>query len=128
VETAERNKALRETLKQVLRLTKGWDIARDHVRRAVETDVQLRVYHPDGRTEVGLVFKCGSFNVIDINRPVGEPSRGGPVCRRRGCGGVEAAALRQGGAAQAVQLPHGLRHLLPALSSPISSDSAGQFG
>jgi hypothetical protein len=71
VETAERNKALRETLKQVLRLTKGWDIARDHVRRAVETDVQLRVYHPDGRTEVGLVFKCGSFNVIDINRPVG---------------------------------------------------------
>lgn len=27
----------------------------------------------DGRTEVGLVFKCGSFNVIDINRPVGEP-------------------------------------------------------
>jgi hypothetical protein len=56
---------------QVLRLTKGWDIARDHVRKAVETDVQLRVYHPDGRTEVGLVFKCGSFNVIDINRPVG---------------------------------------------------------
>lgn len=31
---------------QVLRLTKGWDIARDHVRKAVETDVQLRVYHP----------------------------------------------------------------------------------
>ena len=31
---------------QVLRLTKGWDVARDHVRRAVETDVQLRVYHP----------------------------------------------------------------------------------
>lgn len=26
----------------------------------------------DGRTEVGLVFKCGSFNVIDINRPIGE--------------------------------------------------------
>lgn len=71
VEAAERNKALRETLKQVLRLTKGWDIARDHVRKAVETDVQLRVYHPDGRTEVGLVFKCGSFNVIDINRPIG---------------------------------------------------------
>ena len=34
---------------QVLRLTKGWDVARDHVRKAVETDVQLRVYHPGGR-------------------------------------------------------------------------------
>jgi len=33
---------------QVLRLTKGWDVARDHVRKAVETDVQLRVYHPGG--------------------------------------------------------------------------------
>ena len=49
VEMAERNKPLRETLKQVLRLTKGWDVARDHVRRAVETDVQLRVYHPGAR-------------------------------------------------------------------------------
>lgn len=71
VETAERNKPLRETLKQVLRLTKGWDVARDHVRRAVHTDVQLRVYHPDGRTDVGLVYKCGTFNVVEINRPVG---------------------------------------------------------
>ena len=71
VEMAERNKPLRETLKQVLRLTKGWDIARDHVRRAVETDVQLRVFHPDGRIDVGLVFKCGAFNVVEMHRPVG---------------------------------------------------------
>jgi hypothetical protein len=71
VETAERNKPLRETLKQVLRLTKMWDVARDHVRKAVHTDVQLRVYHPDGREDVGLVYKCASFNVVDINRPVG---------------------------------------------------------
>lgn len=71
VETAERNKPLRETLKQVLRLTKMWDVARDHVRKAVKTDVQLRVFHPDGRMDVGLVYKCGAFNVVDINRPVG---------------------------------------------------------
>lgn len=107
VETAERNKALRETLKQVLRLTKGWDIARDHVRRAVETDVQLRVYHPDGRTEVGLVFKCGSFNVIDINRPVGEPSRGAcvPATRVWRCGGDGAAAGRGGPGSAAASRP-----------------------
>lgn len=91
METAERNKALRETLKQVLRLTKGWDVARDHVRKAVETDMQLRVYHPDGRTEVGLVFKCGSYNVIDINRPVGE------CCG--GCGGVSVLCGWCGGSA-----------------------------
>eukprot|EP00889_Picochlorum_renovo_P004825 jgi/Picre1/31855/NNA_007203.t1 len=60
VETAERNKPLRETLKQVLRLTKMWDVARDHVRKAVHTDVQLRVYHPDGREDVGLVYRCDS--------------------------------------------------------------------
>jgi hypothetical protein len=71
VEIAERSKPLRETLKQILRLTKGWDIARDHARRAVHTDVQLRVYHPDGRTDVGLVYRCGAFNVVDINQPVG---------------------------------------------------------
>ena len=32
---------------------------------------QLRVYHPDGRTDVGLVFKCGAFNVVEMHRPVG---------------------------------------------------------
>eukprot|EP00887_Chlorella_sp_A99_P003348 scaffold26.g3348.t1 len=69
VEMVESNKALRETLKQVLRLTKGWDVARDHVRRAVETDVQLRVFNPDGCTDVGLVFKCGTFNVVEMHRP-----------------------------------------------------------
>ena len=71
VELAESNRALKETLKHVLRLTKMWDVARDHVRRAVTTDTQLRVYHPDNREDVGLVYKCTSFNVIDINRPVG---------------------------------------------------------
>lgn len=71
VETAEHSKPLRETLKQVLRLTKGWDVARDHVRKAVHTDDQLRVFHPEGRQDVGLVYKCSAFNVVDINHPVG---------------------------------------------------------
>ena len=71
VELAEGNRPLKETLKHVLRLTKMWDVARDHVRKAVITDQQLRVYHPDNREDVGLVYRCTSFNVIDINRPVG---------------------------------------------------------
>lgn len=71
VDLAERNKPLRETLKQVLRLTKGWDLARDHVMKAVHSDVQLRVYHPDGRTDVGLVFKCGAYNIVDVQHPIG---------------------------------------------------------
>ncbi len=71
VELAESNRSLKETLKHVLRLTKMWDVARDHVRKAVSTDTQLRVYHPDNREDVGLVYRCISFNVIDINRPVG---------------------------------------------------------
>jgi hypothetical protein len=71
VELAESSNSLKDTLKNVLRCTKMWDVARDHVRKAVSTDVQLRVYHPDGRDDVGLVYKCTSFNVIDINRPVG---------------------------------------------------------
>ncbi|KAL6771657.1 CHYB1B [Auxenochlorella protothecoides x Auxenochlorella symbiontica] len=71
VELAEGNKPLRETLKQVLRLTKGWDVARDHVRRCVDTDERLRVFHPDGRTDVGLAFRCAAHNVVDLNRPLG---------------------------------------------------------
>ena len=71
IELAETNKSLKETLKHVLRLTNMWDVARDHARKAVTTDTQLRVYHPDNREEVGLVYRCIGFNVIDINRPLG---------------------------------------------------------
>ncbi|KDD74522.1 hypothetical protein H632_c1256p0, partial [Helicosporidium sp. ATCC 50920] len=71
VELAEHNKPLRETLKQVLRLTKGWDVARDHVRKCVDTDGRLRVFHPDQRCELGLAFRCGAHNVVDLQRPVG---------------------------------------------------------
>lgn len=71
VEFAERSKPLRETLKQVLRLTKGWDVAREHVRKAVHTDRSLKVFHPDWNTEAGPVFRSGAFNVIDIEHPVG---------------------------------------------------------
>ncbi len=81
---AERNKPLRETLKQVLRLTKGWEVARDHVRRAVENDVQLRVWHPEEHRDIGLVFKTAAFNVIDMQRPVGERLGGEPGCMEHG--------------------------------------------
>lgn len=71
VMAAERNKVLRENLKQLLRLTKGWDTMRDHVMMAVDDDVQLRVWYADSDGNLGIVFQCGAFNAIDLNNPVG---------------------------------------------------------
>jgi hypothetical protein len=74
---------------QVLRLTKGWDTARDHARRAVHTDAQLRCWHPEGRAEVGLVFRCAAFNLVDVEHPAG-------LLRRRASPG-RADQVRAGG-------------------------------
>ncbi len=71
VMAAERNKVLRENLKQLLRLTKGWDTMRDHVMMSVDDDLQLRVWYADTDGKLGIVFQCGAFNAIDLNNPVG---------------------------------------------------------
>ena len=41
-EIADRDRALTETLKKVLKLSKGWETAREHVYKAVDTDNRMR--------------------------------------------------------------------------------------
>jgi hypothetical protein len=53
---------------QVLKLTKGWDVARDHALTAVRTDNRMRSWSHDGRT--GLLYKCG-LGSVDLNAPIG---------------------------------------------------------
>lgn len=68
---AEQDRNVCEQLKKVLKLTKGWELARDHAAQAVENDNRMRVYTHDGRT--GLLFKCQQGN-IEASDPVGELS------------------------------------------------------
>ena len=68
---AEGNKPLLDTLKTILRLTKGWDVAAEHAKKAVTTDTQLRVFYPDLGVDIGLLFKCDKQNALQIHRPVG---------------------------------------------------------
>ncbi len=77
---AERDRGMCEQLKKVLKLTKGWELARDHALHAVSNDNQMRVYSSDGT--VGLLYKCQQGNV-DAENPVGEapPAAGQrPMC------------------------------------------------
>lgn len=71
VQAAERHKTLRENLKQLLRLTKGWETMRDHVMLAVDDDKQLRVWYADNDGNLGIIFQCSSYNSIDLNNPLG---------------------------------------------------------
>lgn len=71
VEAAEASDDLKKELKHILRLATMWDVARGHAQRAVHTDGQLRAYHPDGRDDVALVYRCTCFNVLAIDAPVG---------------------------------------------------------
>ena len=74
VDIAEQDPRLCETLKKVLKLTRGWEIARDHARTAVVTDDKMRVWCPkteDGKqSSMGLLFK-GHLGSADLENPVG---------------------------------------------------------
>jgi hypothetical protein len=65
---AEEDKARCESLRKVLRLTRGWETARDHALHAVINDNQLRIFSGDGA--VGLLFNCEQGR-IDNENPVG---------------------------------------------------------
>ena len=52
----------------MLKLTKGWDVARDHALMAVRTDNRMRSWSHDGRT--GLLYKCG-LGSVDLSTPIG---------------------------------------------------------
>lgn len=76
VEVAEKDPQLCETLKKVLKLTRGWEIARDHARTAVTSDNRMRVWCPQGSSkglppQSGLLFKC-NLGSVDLENPVGE--------------------------------------------------------
>ena len=69
-EWAEQDKAVCETLKRVLKLTRGWDVARDHARMAVGTDSRMRLwYAADGQS--GLLYKC-NLGSVELDQPVGK--------------------------------------------------------
>lgn len=71
VELAEKDRPLCENLKKVLRLTKGWDMARDHAMQAVGTDNFLRIWYSDATMSNGLLFKCG-LGSVDLDAPLGQ--------------------------------------------------------
>lgn len=76
VEVAEKDPQLCETLKKVLKLTRGWEIARDHARTAVSSDNRMRIWCPQSGSQVsppqsGLLFKC-HLGSVDMENPVGE--------------------------------------------------------
>ena len=60
-----------DTLKKVLKLTKGWDAAREHALSAVNTDNRMRIWYKDDSMLTGLLFRCTLGNV-DLENPVGE--------------------------------------------------------
>ncbi|KAK9817517.1 hypothetical protein WJX74_004575 [Apatococcus lobatus] len=76
VELAEKDRPLCENLKKVLRLTKGWDMARDHAMQAVGTDNYLRIWYSDATMSNGLLFKCG-LGSVDLDAPLGLIQKGG---------------------------------------------------
>lgn len=71
VEVAERDAQLCETLKKVLKLTRGWEVARDHARTAVATDNRMRVWCADRRgLSGGLLYKC-HLGSVELDSPIG---------------------------------------------------------
>lgn len=85
VESCARDVQLQETLRKVLAFTaRGWDAARQHALRAVQTDNRMRIWCADDAMTLGLLFRC-ALGRVDIHNPVGElPGLGcvcsGPVC------------------------------------------------
>ena len=70
-ETADRDRALTDILKKVLKLSKGWETARDHAYAAVDTDNRMRFWLPEGGGP-GLLLKC-ALGTADLESPVGAP-------------------------------------------------------
>ena len=70
IREADRDRMLCDTLKKVLKLTKGWDAAREHALSAVNTDNRMRIWYKDDSMLTGLLFRCTLGNV-DLENPVG---------------------------------------------------------
>ena len=72
MEVAEKDPALCEKLKKVLKLTKGWDAARDHARTAVGTDNRMRIWYAQHPPGAGLLFRCAG-GAVQLDEPMGAP-------------------------------------------------------
>ena len=71
VESTAKDMPLQETLRKVLNFTsKGWDAAKAHAMKAVETDNRMRIWLSDDTHTRGLLFRC-HLGRIDIDSPVG---------------------------------------------------------
>lgn len=60
----------------MLKLTRGWEVARDHALMAVSTDNQMRIWYANDKAMpeaqgLGLLFKCG-LGSVDLDNPIGE--------------------------------------------------------
>ena len=74
VESSAKDVPLQETLRKVLNFTsKGWDAAKAHALRAVETDNRMRVWLGDDAHTQGLLFQC-HLGRINIDSPIGQSS------------------------------------------------------
>jgi hypothetical protein len=64
-EIADRDRSLTDTLKKVLKLSKGWETAREHVYKAVDTDNRMRC----ARLPARRTFWVVSCDVSECDHP-----------------------------------------------------------
>ena len=90
VESSAKDVPLQETLRKVLNFTsKGWEAAKVHALRAVETDNRMRIWLGDDSLTQGLLFRC-NLGRVDLESPVGEPpcpAAWHPISAGKGAGG-----------------------------------------
>lgn len=71
VEHTAKDMPLQEALRKVLNFTfKGWEFAKAHALRAVETDNRMRIWLSDDSHCQGLLFRC-NLGRVDLDSPVG---------------------------------------------------------
>lgn len=86
VESSAKDIPLQETLRKVLNFTsKGWDAAKAHALRAVETDNLMRVWLSDDSCTSGLLFQC-HLGRIHIDSPIGGSSNPNCTATHAACG------------------------------------------
>jgi hypothetical protein len=71
VNHAEDDRQLCEQLKKVLKLTKGWEEARDHARKAVPVDNNVRLWWINPEKTKALLFNCHE-GTVKLDAALGE--------------------------------------------------------
>ncbi|PRW58095.1 CSE family protein [Chlorella sorokiniana] len=86
-----------DQVKKMLKLTKGWEEARDHALIAVGADERLRAFFPDDSLAAGLLFRCKDAN-IGLEAPLAALEAASDASGQRT---LVATLLPQGGAGAA---------------------------